>query len=189
MPNITAIVLSARPVARSIPGVTVLPSVQKIASMTQLHDARLNVLHRVTTEFCFYLDDDDELPEDYLAVLHECASHDLPLTYTNELVRYRSKEHVRVMPPYDRGNHRSTPELVHHLALMRAGDAKKQAERLPRGDFWTEHMLYFALAEHGAAHINRVGYIWNRSESGISHWPQTLTAQIKSRRWCNGGWL
>ena len=84
----TAIVLSASPVTLEIPGVVVLPSVQAITSVRQLYDVRLEVLGRVTTPFCFYLDDDDELPDDYLSVLDECAAHDVPLAYTDELVRY-----------------------------------------------------------------------------------------------------
>lgn len=186
MLDATAIVLSARPVTLEIPGVQVLPRVQKISSMAQLHAARLDALGRVTTKFCFYLDDDDELPADYLSVLAECASRDLPLAYTNELVRYRGNEYVREPPPYSREQHLRSPNLIHHLALMRTKDARQVAKLLPRGEFWTEHMLYFSLAMRGVAHIYRVGYIWNRSETGVSHWPQALSAQVSSAHWCKG---
>lgn len=83
MYRFTAIVLSARPVTLEIPGVQVLASVQTITSVRQLYDVRLEVLGRVTTPFCFYLDDDEELPDDYLSVLDECAAHDVPLAYTD----------------------------------------------------------------------------------------------------------
>lgn len=76
MDRFTAIVLSAAPVSLVLPGVTVLASVQRITTVAQLYDLRLSVLSRVTTPFCFYLDDDDEMPADYLDVLNECAAHD-----------------------------------------------------------------------------------------------------------------
>ena len=50
MERYTAIVLSADPVTLEIPGVAVLPSVQKISTVSQLYDLRLSVLVRVTTE-------------------------------------------------------------------------------------------------------------------------------------------
>ena len=61
MERYTAIVLSADPVTLEIPGVVALPSAQEIRTVAQLYDVRLAVLSRVTTEFCFFLDDDDEL--------------------------------------------------------------------------------------------------------------------------------
>ena len=157
--------------------------------MAQLHAARLDALGRVTTKFCFYLDDDDELPADYLSVLAECASRDLPLAYTDELVRYQGSEYTRHSLTYTVGNHSDAVNSIHHLAVMRSRDANQVAQQLPRGEFWTEYMLYSLLARRGAAHVGRIGYIWNRTNGGISHWPQTLTAQLGARRWCNRGRL
>lgn len=187
MDRYTAIVLSAHPVSLALPGVTVLSSVQKIDSVAQLYSVRLDVLQRVKTEFCFYLDDDDELPADYLSVLGECAGHNLPLAYTDELVRYCGKERVRQSAPYDLALHKRSPMLVHHLALMRTADAVRAARRVPaRGNLSVEQPLYMELARGGAAYVPRIGYIWNRSPDGISRWPQMLGAQMDSRRWCNG---
>ena len=45
MERYTAIVLSARPVALDIPGVTVLASVQKILTVVQLYDLRRSTRH------------------------------------------------------------------------------------------------------------------------------------------------
>ena len=188
MDRYTAIVLSARPVTLEIPGVQVLASVQAITSVRQLYDVRLEVLGRVTTPFCFYLDDDDELPDDYLSVLDECAAHDVPLAYTDELVRYLGKEVRRTGMPYRLKDHQDNPMLVHHLALMRTRDAVQAAARLPRTmDFAVEQPLYMEIAKAGAAYVPRIGYIWNRTRSGISHWPQMMAAQVRALRWCNGG--
>ena len=187
MPAITAIVLSARPVTLEIPGVEVLSSVQEISSVAQLYGVRLDVLRRVNTEFCFYLDDDDELPPDYLSVLDECVGHGLALAYTDELVRYRGSEAVRKSAPYDLALHKRSPMLVHHLALMRTADAARAARRMPaQGSLSVEQPLYMELAKGGAAYVPRIGYVWNRSPAGISHWPRMLGAQIASQRWCNG---
>ncbi len=183
----TAIVLSANPVTLKIPGVVVLPSVQKISTVAELYDLRLSVLDRVSTEFCFFLDDDDELPPDYLSVLDECASHDLPLAYTDELIRYQGLETVRKGADYDLALHKRTPMLVHHLALMRTQDAVRAAARLPRGSLAVEQPLYMELAKGGAAYVPRIGYIWDRKTTGISHWPQMLGAQMRAMHWCNGG--
>ena len=189
MERYTAIVLSARPVNLDIPGVTVLASVQKIRTVAQLYDLRLSVLGRVSTAFCFYLDDDDDLPADYLSVLDECAAQGQPLAYTDELIRYQGKESVRKSAPYSVDAHKARPMLVHHLALMRTKEAAEAASRLPRGDLSVEQPLYMELAKGGAAYVPRVGYIWNRSTSGISHWPQMVAAQVRAKRWCNGGAL
>lgn len=189
MDRFTAIVLSAAPVSLVLPGVTVLPSVQKVTTVAQLYDLRLSVLSRVTTPFCFYLDDDDELPADYLDVLDECAGHNLPLAYTDELIRYRGADRVRRAAPYDLEQHKARPMLVHHLALMRTQDAVQAAARLPRGSLSVEQPLYMELAKGGAAYVPRVGYVWNRKPSGISHWPQMLGAQMMSSHWCSGGEL
>ena len=188
MYRFTAIVLSARPVTLEIPGVQVLASVQTITSVRQLYDVRLEVLGRVTTPFCFYLDDDDELPDDYLSVLDECAAHDVPLAYTDELVRYLGKEVRRTGIPYRLKDHQDNPMLVHHLALMRTADAVQAAARLPRTmDFAVEQPLYMEIAKGGAVYVPRVGYHWNRTKGGISHWPQMMAAQVRALRWCNGG--
>lgn len=184
----TAIVLSAKPVTLHLPGVVVLPSVQQIGSVKQLYDLRLQVLSRVSTPFCFYLDDDDALPADYMEVLQECADHHLPLAYTDELVNYRGCSAVRQSEPYSLERHKQAPMLVHHLAVMRTADAVSAAQSLPRAmDFSVEQPLYMEIAKGGAAYVPRVGYIWNRALTGISHWPQMIAAQVRAQRWCHGG--
>lgn len=187
MERFTAIVLSANPATLKVPGVRVLASVQTITTVDQLYDLRLDLLSLVETPFCFYLDDDDELPADYLSVLNECAQWDVPLAYTDELIRYQGKDTVRRSAPYDLGEHKRNPMLVHHLALMRTPGAVQAASRLPRGALSVEQPLFMELAKGGAAYVPRIGYIWNRKATGISHWPEMLGAQWRSKHWCMGG--
>lgn len=185
----TAIVLSARPVTLDIPGVTVLPWVSTLRTPAELHSARLDALAQVKTPWCFYLDDDDELPADHLDVLTAARDlaldRDVALVYTDEQVNDGIRSHVRTCMEYDRDRHAGLPMLMHHLVLMRTDSATALAARLPRGDYWTEHMLYFALArEGGAKHLPRVGYVWNRSQAGFSRMPQMMRAGVRSLMWC-----
>ena len=180
----TAIVLSAKPVSLVIPGVVVLGRVQQITTVAQMNDARLDAFEHVTTPYCFYLDDDDELPADYLDVLGECRAANVALAYTNELVRGPTGEFLSQSKPYDRHAHARNAMFVHHLALMRTDDARAAARTAPRGDYWPEMLVFYQLAKAGAAHVDRIGYIWNKG-SGMHSWPTTLVAQVASMTWAD----
>ena len=189
----TAIVLSAKPVTLVLPGVQVLGCTQVLRSPAELHAARLDVLAKVQTPYCFFLDDDDELSADYLSVLEECAgkmrAQGAAMAYTDEILREDSttgmRDHRRVAYSYDSDLHAKRPMLVHHLVVMDSAKAQAAAKVLPRGNFWTEHMLYWTLGLQGAVYVIRVGYIWNRNPNGFSRSPQILAAQAFSMRWIN----
>ena len=189
MSAITAIILSAKPVALEIPGVTVLPSVQVLASVEALHSARLDALARVATPYCFFLDDDDALPEDYQGVLKACmgqmAARGVPMAYTDEIMREQGKADVRrSWYEYDNTLHARSPMGLHHLVVMDTAAAQTVARALPRGNFWTEHMLYWALGRAGATYVPRTGYIWQRKAGGgFSGNPRILTAIVFGQRW------
>ncbi|MEG0052207.1 MAG: hypothetical protein RR715_02975 [Comamonas sp.] len=184
----TAIVLSAKPVTLALPGVQVLGCTQVLRSPAELHAARLDALAKVQTPYCFYLDDDDALPDDYLSVLQACRdkmqAKGTALAYTDEILREAGKEDVRrTTYDYDSDLHAVRPMLVHHLAVMDTAKAQTIAADLPRGNFWTEHMLYWALGRLGATYVYRTGYIWNRNPRGFSRDPRILAAQVMSSRW------
>lgn len=184
----TAIVLSAKPVTLVLPGVQVLGCTQVLRSAADLHSARLDALAKVQTPYCFYLDDDDELPDDYLSVLAECEAkmreRGVPMAYTEEILREPGKSDVRrSWYEYDNDRHAVGPMALHHLVVMETVPAQEVARGLPRGNFWTEHMLYWALGRQGGVGIWRVGYIWNRNPKGFSRDPRTLTAQVLTGRW------
>jgi hypothetical protein len=184
----SAIVLSAHAVTLQLPGCTVLPRVQRLQSVAQLHGARLDALAHVRTPYCFFLDDDDALPADYQDVLGECVKRmrakKVPMAYTDEILREPGKADVhRSWYDYDAEQHAISPMAIHHLVVMDSKVVRDLAADLPRGDYWTEHMLYWALAQKGAVYVPRVGYIWNRNPSGFSRMPQILGAQVMSRRW------
>lgn len=184
----TAIVLSANPVTLQLPGVVVLPHVRTLRSMEQLHTARLDALARAQTRYCFFLDDDDALPPDYALVLAECAKQmaerRVPLAYTDEILREAGQADVRrSWYDYDHDMHATAPMGIHHLAVMDTQRAQELARTLPRGNYWTEHMLYWALGAQGAVYVPLVGYIWNRNPNGFSRNPRALTAQAYTNRW------
>lgn len=183
MVNCTAVILSARPVTKVIPGVEVLACVQTITTAEQLHTVRLNALASVKTPYFFYLDDDDDLPEDYLDVLADCIALDKPLVYTDELIVHDGVTKVSVSGPYDQHAHILNPTLVHHLVLMQTAAAQKASAEIPRGMF-NEMLLFFRVAAGGAGYVNRVGYIWNKGR-GMHCRPDTLIAQVASATWCD----
>ena len=184
MSRFTAVVLSKNPVTSELPGVTVLGRVQKFGKepIVELHGARLSALAHVTTPYFFYLDDDDSLPDDYLDVLEECASADVALAYTNEIVVKDGVSEVRRSRPYDQQDHAAHPMLVHHLALMKTSVARHAATLIPRG-MYNETLLHFQVAKAGAQHIDRTGYIWNRG-NGLHASAKCHLSQVNSAMWC-----
>lgn len=181
----TATVLSKAPYLGEIPGVAIVNSVQTFRRPDDRVDAFMSALQRVTTPWCFFLDDDDELPSDYLDVLNECASANAPIAYTNEIWRYGDKDTLHRCGTYSQARHLEQPMLIHHLALLRTEDAQQAAKTVPAGRFWPEMLLYWQLAKGGAHWVDRVGYIWSRGDGAShSHRPDAIEAQVRSRIWC-----
>lgn len=179
--NVTAVVLSKAPYVRQWPGLVVQNEVQTFTCSTDACRARFGAIPKVQTEFFFYLDDDDELPEDYLIVLEECMAQGQPLTYTDEAIVGRDGVHrVSKKQDYDPGTHYTNPLLVHHLALCRTADAKAAVLDLPTGPYWPEFLLYWKLAKAGVAYVPRVGYVWHACNGGLHTKPETTIAQMRS---------
>ena len=148
-----------------------------------LHTARLEALLKVKTTHFFYLDDDDDLPPDYLSVLEDCLSTDKPISYTNEKI-ITPQGNVEVSTPgaFSSEAYWKNPMLLHHLVLCNTKEALKVAETLPRGEYWTEFLLYWPLTQLAGAHyVPRIGYIWQRRLSGLSKRPRTVVSQMASR--------
>jgi len=177
--SITAVVLSAHAYARVWPGLEVLVHRSTIHDAADLQRARFEALANVRTPRFFYLDDDDELPSDYLDVLHECDMADAPLAYTDELVGGE----LRVAGEYGQAEHLRDPLLVHHLALYDTEAAREAVAQLPRGHYAPEFMLAWQVAKGGAAHVPRVGYHWRKSPGGMHAWPRTILSWARARAW------
>lgn len=183
--NVSAVVLSSKPVALEIPGVTVVPHVSTFADAAGLLRARLAALQKVKTEWFFFLDDDDELPADYLRVLGRCMAVDTPLAYTDELVRLSDgREQVRRSAPYSQDRHVQDFCLIHHLAVCKTEAARRAARKIPRGTYGVEPLLFFQVAKEGATYIDEVGYIWNKG-SGLNRHPSLLIGLVQSATWAH----
>lgn len=181
--NITAIVLTAGDYLRAWPGLRLVVHRQKITNAAEQLEARFSAVELVRTERFFFLDDDDDLPDDYLDVLAECAEHRAPIVYTDELVLTPMNAPIGSMlarGPYSRELHYRNPTLLHHLVLCDTRAAIAAIERLPRGHFWPEFLLYWELARGGAPYVPRVGYVWNKSEHGMHVWPSTIGGQMRA---------
>lgn len=177
--TVTAVVLSARRYARRWDGIEVLVHRSFISDAAQLQRARFDAALKVRTKHFFYLDDDDDLPVDYLQVLQQCTQAGAPLAYTDELV---AGERVS-RRPYSRAAHLGDPQLVHHLALYRTEAARRAIAALPLGHYAPEVMLSWQVAKEGAAYLPIVGYHWHRTPGGMHSWPCTSMSQARALIW------
>ena len=182
---VTAVVLSAKPVQKRIPGISVAAHVSTFSDAAGLLDARLRALDAVQTEWFFYLDDDDELPADYLDVLAECMDAEEPLAYTNEIIVLPDgAEYVRRSGPYSRQDHLRDCAFIHHLAVCRTAAAREAAGRIPRGMYGVEPLLFGEVAKAGARWVDRIGYVWRRRASGMSkRCPSVSIGMVRSLAW------
>lgn len=189
--DVTAVVLSAKPVTLEIPGVTVLSHVSTFSDAAGLLAARFAAMHKVRTPHFFFLDDDDELPADYERVIGLCLAKRTALAYTNELVRRVGEpERVRASTHYKHDDWRKSITVVHHLALCEAEAAMRVMRRMPRGTYGFEPLFYPELAKDGAAWVDEVGYIWNIGARGFSRKPDLVHGMARSAayvfRGCHG---
>lgn len=180
--NTTAIVLSSRPYLRQWEGLRVLVSIQRIETAEQFNDARVSAIRLVTTPHFFFLDDDDDLPADYLEVLEACIEQQAAVAYTDRLV---DGELVK-SAPYSQQAHLRDPRLVHQLAVYDSRLAQHALHQLPRGPYYPELALAWEMAKHSAAYVPRVGYHWNRRGGQLHTWPQVSIAQTRTKLWCKG---
>jgi glycosyltransferase involved in cell wall biosynthesis len=179
--NISAVILSSRPVTLTIPGVTVVSHVSRFRDTKGLLAARMASLRKVQTEWFFWLDDDDELPDNYLDVLARCVDQPHPLAYTDELITSTDgSSRVRKSAPYSEDAFITDNTLVHHLAVCKTEVAQRIAPTLPVGYYSAEMLLFFQVAKAGATYVPEVGYVWHRREHGLNRHPTTLLGLTQS---------
>jgi hypothetical protein len=182
--ELTAIVLSRTPTQAAVPhGVELLNHCETFSTTEGIHQARRRALARVQTQWCFFLDSDDALPNDIESVLSECVQSGAALSYTDELIRTGKGDRLHASEAYSQDRHIHRTLLVHHLAVMRTDVALAALEVIPRGDLWIEMLLYFQIAKSGAAYVPRVGYHWHRG-NGMHTARGILAAQLRAAAWC-----
>ncbi len=181
--NTTAIVLTAGDYQRAWPGLQLVVQRQTITNAAEQLAARFTAVEKVRTKHFFFLDDDDDLPDDYFDVIAECEHHAAPIVYTDEIVLTPMNTpvgSVLAKGPYSRERHYRNPTLLHHLVLCDTTAALAAIGRLPGGHYWPEFLLYWELARGGAPYVPRVGYIWNKREGGMHVWSSTVRGQVRA---------
>lgn len=154
------------------------------ASAADVQAAWFDAIERVDADWFFMVDDDDELPDDYLDVIDRCRASGLPIAYTDELVVDDHASTRRTPGAYSRHAHASDPSMLHHLVLCRTADARAAVSRLPRGHYWPELMLFWELARHDAAYVPAIGYVWNKRATGLHRAWFTGYGVMQSQLWC-----
>ncbi len=181
--SVTALVLTAGEYTRRWSGLEVVVRQQRITNAREQLEARFAAIRHVRTRRFFFLDDDDDLPDDYLDVISECARQEAQIAYTDELVLTPMNHpvgSVLSVGAYSRDRHYRNPTLLHHLVLCETRAALEAIERLPRGHYWPEFLLYWELARGGAPYIQRVGYVWNKREGGLHQSSSTIRGQMRA---------
>lgn len=181
--SVTAVVNSERAYGRAWPGLEVLVHRSSFRDMRGFLIARFAALQRVRTPSFFFLDDDDDLPEDYLDVLEACLKTGAALAYTDELVRTAAGEvELERSSAWSEALHLSRPRLVHHLALYQTKAARAAIAQIPIGHFMPDFILPFEVARRfGAVHVPRVGYVWNKGTRGMHTWPAATMSQTRTQ--------
>lgn len=182
--TVTAITLSAKPAACTYVGLSYLNPVQTIKSCSDYRDAFYGAITQVKTPYFFFLDDDDNVPDDYLSVLEDGLAKNAAVVYTDEVRRFKGEEVIYRPGEYAADKHLANPAMLHHLVLCQTSSAKNALNHMPKGQYWPEMPLYFDLAQDSAAYIPRIGYHWHRSDAGLSSTADIAIGQMRSRIWC-----
>lgn len=186
MPDVSAVILSKAPVERVVPGCAVVPFISTFSEVKGLLNARIASLEAVDTEWFFWLDDDDELPDDFARVLAKCLKVKTPLAYTDELITNADGTmHRRQGAKYTQDRHIDNMTLIHHLAVCKTEVARAAAKRIPRGMYAVENLLFFEVAKQGATYINEIGYVWHRRKTGLNADPSLTIGLVQSAIWAN----
>ena len=180
--DVTALTVSRAPVRRSWTGLEHRNLAGRIfGRAADVQAAWFDAIALVDTPHFFFVDDDDELPPDYLSVLSRCLEAGSAIAYTDEQVGPARRHRA----PYSQAAHLKDPALVHHLVLCETAAARAAVAALPRGDFWPEMLLYWHMAAAGGAtHVPEVGYLWHRRATGLHAQWFTVRGMHNARAWC-----
>lgn len=190
MRSVTAIILSRDPVSAKFKSqvpkdVVPLNFISDIKSFQSYQRSWFMAIQEVQTEWFFFLDHDDRLPPGFSEILDRLIQTTGPaaIGYTNEMLINDAGVATELKKePYSPEAHIKNPTLCHHLVLGRTAIAQQVIQECPRGHFMPEMMVYFQMAKKGAIWLDEVGYLWHRSQSGMSYWPSALAAQVASIR-------
>lgn len=181
---IEALTLSRHAVTGDLPlGVVRHVVLGEIKSLEELHAARLDAADGVTAPAFMFLDDTDALPSsfDYAAAASALTATGLVSFDTN--IRYASGSGQIRGFEWSPEVHRLYPTRLHN-AIISTDAYRYVRHTMRRGLYWTEFMLYYAVAcARGAHYIPECGYIYNSRDGGMSQNPLINIAIKNSVLW------
>jgi hypothetical protein len=161
----SAVILSKEPITSNIllpKDTQVLNYVSTFENAEGLHKSRLASLEDIATPYFFWLDVDDPVPEKLVAPTKGLVYGDyLANTCQGQIL---VKE---VYGDWVADFHKVKPLFI-HKAICSTAKARAIAKLLPRGEYWTEWLLYYFLAlKFGATYDPELKFIWNKQQSGM----------------------
>lgn len=189
MSDVTAVVLSANAYDRKFDGVRVHLHQSRIVDSKDLQAARFDAVAGVETPYFFFLDDDDDLPENYSEVISKCLvavkQTGAAYAHTDEIVRIRDgRTWHRKSGTYSQSWHLQSPLLIHHLVLFDTTKARTAIAQLPRGHYNPEFLLFWQAAKQGTVYVQEIGYIWNKRPDALHAKYETGQSWIRAKQWC-----
>lgn len=137
--------------------------------MDELHQQRLAALKKVTTPFAIFLDDTDCIPDDIPITKIEADLARNGIVHFDTLVAHNGKHHLMQGDNWSADWHRAHPTAIHN-AVISMNRLETVFSQIPHGLFWTEFVLYFALAHTaGSVYIPLIGYHWNPTNGMHQH--------------------
>jgi hypothetical protein len=157
----TCITLSSKEMQRNTPSdVVYYNHVREFSDTASLHSERLNAITKVQTPYFFFCDYDDPIPEILI-------KPNKGILYGDNYLKQNNVEKVYKSSCWQNDKHLSNPYLI-HKAICNTELSKKIAMILPKGEHWTEVLLYYSLALIGGyEYIPEFKIIWNKKNTGF----------------------
>jgi len=158
--NFTCLTLSKKPFQRELlPDCAYINQVQTFTSKYTLHKARLDSIKKVTTPYFFVCDTDDPMPT-------ELITPDKGIIYGDNYIVENGIERVIKTGEWTSRKHIYYPQFI-HKPICNTEIAKEVINLLPDGDYYTDHILYYCLAQCGGfTYDERLVIKWNKFKTG-----------------------
>lgn len=159
--KITCITLSSKAMQRDIfSNMVYYNHVREFSDVVSLHNERLESIRSVKTPYFFYCDYDDPIP--YIDIELNKA-----IIYGDNIYKQFDVERIIKAKEWSINIHLSSPYLI-HKAICNTELSNDLIDVLPRGEYWTELLLYFSLAKIGGyEYNNKLKIIWNKNPYGM----------------------
>jgi len=163
MTMMTCMTLSAEPFKINTPRSIVYQNyVSQFSDPAGLHKSKLDAIFKIKTQYFFFQDYDDPLPNIY-------PVPEKSIVYGDFFTRYVTSGHIKrtIAEPWSESWHLKNPLMV-HKAICNTATARAVASVLPQGEFLTEPLLYYFMCKvYGFTYDPALEFIWNKSPKGF----------------------